>query len=285
MTFRKRNMIGMTLVETILALVIATSIIMMGFRLYLTYQSDAAAQQVRYNAEEIIRSAAMYYYANCQKSDANTTATLDPDNSPANPYTNLKVSDLISSGYLMKAPPLSPLVNSTDANTKGYLIQFNMFTNPRKNCTTPGDPTTCDQIGVNVNYNIQVSVLLKNESLGKRYLNMTGATCLTTANGTNKVVSCTQAATFEANCKLMRDPTSPSYNPTLANTNNCPVLGGTYGNYLSWERLPSMSSQQGQSVMWSTNPMTMQFKQRNELKNSLSYMYANPTATNFLCGS
>lgn len=280
MRYSKRATKGVSLIEAILALVIAGAILIMGFRQYQVYTTDTAAQRVRYNAEEIIRAAALYYYANCERTPSYPTATLDPVNSPSNPYTALKVSDLVASKYLLKAPANNILVDST-ATEGGYLIQFNEKT-PRPvryYCTNKG----CNPIGYNVIWTIQVSVLMKNPNTASRYFKMSGATCQTTSRGANQVVPCSLAAAFETSCKSYRDPTSPYYNPLIANNAGCPQSGGTYGNYLSWERLPSMSSPKGQSILWLSNPVVKQFKQANEMP-SLSDMLANPT-TNFLCGS
>lgn len=275
----KQNIAGVSLVEVILALVIAGMIIVMGLRQFQIYRTDAAAQRIRYNAEEIMRGAAYYYYANC-KNSSGVTATLDPANFSGDTYTSATVSTLVSNGYLMAAPALNPLVDSSGASG-GYLLQFNRSISIRYYCTSS---SSCDPIGNDVIWRIQVSVLLKNTSAASRYLKMTGADCLTTSSGTNKVETCANAVTFETNCKKYRDPADPAYNPTTANNMGCPAAGGTYNNYLSWERLPSMASPKGQSPLWITNPVVKQFKQLNDNMPSLSYMLANPTSTNFLCG-
>lgn len=278
----KKNMIGVSLIEVILALVIATAIMMMGFKLYQTLNTDTAARRVVYNAEQIMQAAAYYYYRNCenmQNIPNSNTATLDPSNypsnNPPNPYT-LTIANLVSGGFLETAPAGNPLVNSSGPN-RGYLVQFNMVSPPpvRYFCTTQG----CDPIGYNVIWRVQVSVLINNVNKATNYLGMTGADCLTSMNGNNNSVEpCLTAANYANNCQAHANPHDPQYNA------NCANAGGVYNNYLSWERLPSMVSPKGQSPLWLSNPMVKQFKQFNE-KPALGYMLANPTATYFKCGS
>jgi hypothetical protein len=288
MKFSKRNMTGVSLVEVILALVVAAAIITMGINQYLVYSKDTAAREVTYNVDSIMRAAAYYYYANCEKSSSNSGATLDPANSPPDPYP-VFLPALVSSNYLMAFPPQNPLVDSS-APFGGYLVQFNMKTSKRYYCSTPGDSTTCtSQIGNNINYTIQVSVALKDVANATRYYNMTGATCLTSTNLTTiEVEPCSTAASYAATCQAYRNisPSDPNYwaYQIAANAMLCPFLGATYNNYISWERLPSMASPKSQSILWMNNPTVRQFKQMNEAP-SLSYMLSNPTATNFLCGS
>jgi type II secretory pathway pseudopilin PulG len=286
MKLNKRNMIGVSLIEVILVLAIASVILVLGLRQYQAFNIDAAAQRIRYNVEEIIHGAAYYYYANCENSSGNT-ATLDPANSPANPYTGVTVNTLVTSGYLANLPVGNPLINSSGTGN-GYLLQFNESTAVRNYCTTDGTTVTCSPIGYNIIWTIEVSVLLNDTSKAAQYFGMTGADCLTTIRGNNEVAPCAFASTFATLCQSYRNvpPSFPTYasSQVLADSLKCPPSGGTYNNYLSWERLPSMASPKGASPLWMTNPVVRQFKQMNE-EPSLSYMLANPTVTNFKCGS
>lgn len=243
MRIGKQNMMGVSLVEAILALVILGTILMIGLRTFQSYRTDLSAIQVKNNVEGIIRGAAMYYYANCDNPAGKNYAALDPANSPANPFTSVKLSDLISGGYLAKAPPANPLVNSN------YLIQFNLSTPTNYDCEDRSDQSTCQPIGTSYIWNIQVSVLVKDTKNAAQYLKMTGADCLTRVSGAG-VLTCAAAGTNAAN------------------------------TYLSWERLPSMASPKGQSILWMTNPVIKQFKYEYEATHDIN----NPTGV-FLCGS
>ncbi len=244
----KKSMTGVSLIEALLVLAIGAAIIAMGLKLYQGFNTDLNAQGVKYNAEEIMRAAAMYYYANCENMPGTRTATLDPSNNPKNP-TPVTITNLVNSGYLMKAPEQNPIVNSSAVNG-GYYVQFNrMPDSTRYFCTTYG----CKPIGTSVNWQIQVAVVLNTPSAAKRYLGMTGADCLTRASFGGTVQTCSAAASSKFNY------------------------------YLSWQRLPSMVSPKGQSPLWMTNPVIKQFKQYFE-EPPLSQMLANPT-TVFKCGS
>src|SRR3990167_6219050 len=129
------RMQGVTLIEVMLVIAIATSLTLMVMKQYQMMKRDSDVQQVNYNVDQIMDAAARYYQANCRvQVDATTgqvvgtAGTLDPAHAPppSNPFI-ITVAALRAAGYLTAVLPPNPIVNEAGANN-GYMVQFNQVT-------------------------------------------------------------------------------------------------------------------------------------------------------------
>jgi len=224
---------GMTLIEVLLVLAIAMSILVMSLRQYYSYRLDADMMQLSFNVNTLFEAAAAYYQANCgpgKQLDPNvTTATRKPLNI---------TTDLINAGYLASNFPIpNPLVDGT-APGSGYVVQFNEYTMPRMQpvCSDPPDCTTSTpiQVGTIIIWKIQVAVATNN------------MTAVRLAN--------TQAF-LQADCVSTVSGSPPM--SALCSTNP------TTGTYLVFERLPSFvnSDLRARSPDWLSMPLLKQFNQ------------------------
>jgi hypothetical protein len=249
---------GLTLLEVILVIVIATSLTLLSVKQYQQLRLQSSISQLQANVDQIAAAAARYYYANC------SGGTLDPRSTSFKGYGSQVLnitSDLYTPGYLTSYPPLNPIIAGSTAGS-GYIVQLVGTSSTRTTCATPAGSTTVDcstPIGTNVNWSIVVAVQLNDSTKAKTYLGSSGANCITNQTGTGA--------------------TKPVY--TCANAPSAST------NYLAWEVLPSMASIKAQSVLWITNPVVKQFKQYNE-SYSLSYLTSvshSPEYQYYVCGS
>jgi len=234
----KRHNEGVTIFETLLALTIGMSILLIGLNLYQSFQKNSAIMQLNTNIDTLFQAAVNYYQANCPKG-----GKLDPANVTGTVKLLNITTDLITPGYLVSTfPTPNPLVNASGPGS-GYIVQFNEYTAPRYQQTCSNPPsctvTTSTQIGTAVIWKIQVAVLMTttDATLLQDYENYLIADCLSNNTGTGGSVPL---------CKT---------NPT--------------GNYLVFERLPSAATSSmtaqllnSQSSLWMTNPLLKQFNQQ-----------------------
>lgn len=225
---------GVTLLEVLLVIAIALSIIVLSLRQYYGFRVQTDMLRVRTNVDILLQAAAGYYQANCPKGNL-----LDPTIATGMVKPLNITTDLINSGYLSPTfPQPIPLVDSTGPGG-GYIVQFNQYTMPRTQLVC-SDPPTCTpalatpaQIGTIVIWKIQVAVLMRNISATQlaNAKNIIGADCLSNATGTPPMSSLCSAHQT--------------------------------GNYLVFERLPSYvtSNPDSQSDLWLTTPITKQFVQ------------------------
>lgn len=158
-----KNQQGVTLLETMLALAIAVSLIIFGLRAYDQLQFHAKEQQIANNVNILFQALSGFYYANCRQTlDANSvaqsTGALDPivtDNPvipasyPISIQTNLITPDFI---HLKQWQPKNPLVDNS-APENGYSVQYNRVitqaaTDPVMSidaCTGSSNPPSCDR--------------------------------------------------------------------------------------------------------------------------------------------
>lgn len=271
MKLYRRGIIGVSLLEVMLVLVIGAGILIMTMRQYQSIRHDADVDRVLYNVDLIFQGAANYYQANCRvqidpvNGQVNGTGTLDPRyiNStgsavaPANPYS-VTVSNLVTNGFLDAAPSQNPLIQNTGLN-KGYMVQFNEVTPiPDRTIVTP---TSTVKLGQIITWRIQVAVQLHTVKTAASYKNLLRADCLSTLDSSGTTVTpCSQVTSV----------------PTAA-----PI-------YAVWERLPSFAVPGSNSNMWTTNAVNKEFTQLYETYNML-YLIGVPASSYpqqyYLCGS
>lgn len=268
---------GMTLLETLLVLLVAGSILIFSIRQYQNYRLDADIQLVKYNVDTIFEAMAGYHKVNCYgRTDPAFSnqvphgqivpGALNPDNPlAANPPVSIDIeADLAKNGFwplnIAKAtppnpqPPLipeSPLVDSTGPGLNGYIAQFNQYTSSRQICTEPAsaapvinptDTTQCSNastVGTILLWKVQVAILLADSRLG-----------------TDPTLAESYLSLFGGDCLSSYDAAKKVVTPC-----NQVTPGGTGANYVVWERLPSLASPYSQSGYSITNATVQQFTQ------------------------
>jgi type II secretory pathway pseudopilin PulG len=166
---------GVTLLETILALVIASSLTIMGLRAYYGWQNELALSQIGEDVGLIFDAMKLYYYGNC-------AAGASLGQISTTPVVVLSGSINLLTPYLSQPiQTQNPLVNTTDSNTYyGYIAQFNLHTSSRIPPSTSymGDGSTV--VGTIVGWTSQVAVELKNTNLVPGVASGLGAECTST---------------------------------------------------------------------------------------------------------
>lgn len=268
---------GMTLIEILLVLVIASFLLVLGLRQYQFSQAETDAYQLKIKIDQLFQAMAHMYQSSCQiKYNQSTgaaipgTGALDPKNNPSDP-AGYSIATLQSLGYLLNWQPLNNIVDNT-APGQGYAIQFNRagsdsmryvntcwsWDNPQ--CQTPQAMNTLNP-AINANnviiWRIQIAVAIKNANQVNEYKNMLGADCVSSLTNNNP--------------------------PTVAPCRTGPPAG----NYLVWERLPSFASPiESNSELWISMPYVKEFNQ--QYTHDVMYELSNPSwgtnPQNYLCG-
>jgi len=165
---RRHAVLGFTLLEVMLVLVIGAGMLVLGFRMYNQYQLIVQAQQVSARVEQLMMVMRGFYQANCRQTlDASgnslSPGLLDPKVIANGTTLALTINsgtpagtDLFTLGFLSNGNwyPLSPLVNNAAAG-QGYSLQFNRVqpsgTDPAMSvyaCAgNQTDPITGDNLG------------------------------------------------------------------------------------------------------------------------------------------
>jgi hypothetical protein len=227
---------GVTLLETLLALAVASMITLMGFRLYNYGTFDTDTRYVQQNVDNLFSAAVMFYRANCA-STLDTTTT---------PYVVNMATQLITPQYLASnwnVQPYNPLVDFSDT-TGGYIVQYNLLPTSATpmnavcssgDCSQTSSPKIYPQALASglrpLQWEIQVSVKAGtnvNSSQMSYILNATGASCLTNSGSGGSV-------------------------------NNCRSPGSAPYEWIAYTRLPALASPNSLSPYWVMMPMVKQF--------------------------
>lgn len=224
----KRQMSGLTLVESLLVLVIAGAIIFMGFQLFQSFRRQNEVSQLQANVDSIFQAMRGYFIANCGDKDMPFSSEYTANNGSL----PILLNDLISGGFLSRKLSTSPLLGYPDPDnpdeTAVYVMQYNQVQPlPERKVKTVFGERTIGRITI---WKAQVAVLLKNQDTLDQYKNMLGANCLSSVAGGGIVIPCDQNST---------------------------------GSYAVFERMPSAGSNRlgSQSTYWQTMPVVAQFKQ------------------------
>jgi Tfp pilus assembly protein PilE len=248
-----RNLVGVTLLESMLALAIVASIVLFGIKNYQQYKLQQEVQQIEYNVDMIFQAMKNFYYVNCPQ-----TKLLDPANSPANPYPVDIQNTLGNGGYLSLTQwkPAVPLLVSSFGYS-GYSAQLVQVTAGRGEtgcayfAAVPGS-FSCSAYPNSVSNNVilwfaQVIVQFSNPANTLLYKGLVGADCAISS---------------------------------LPLTGDCGAVNVTTGKpaYLVWQRLPSFASPEMSSDLWMMMPYAKEF--------NLQYT-VDPLsgAQNYLCGA
>jgi prepilin-type N-terminal cleavage/methylation domain-containing protein len=232
---------GFTILEVMLVLVIAATIVYMSISQYQNYRRDADVIQLEANVNTIFQAMGQYYKVNCDgwwQSNKMQYGALHPEKKPPSPF-QVDIQELKDNGFLADLPAFNPLVDEdSEIGTKGYVAQFNQGQPvKRKICTesqkgAPDGPDSADctrraDTGTIYVWRAQVAVELKNPDLAEQYLNILRGDCLSSAQD-NVVAPCSDK---------------------------------TGGTYVVWERLPGHANTGVKSSSWLTIPTVSQFKQ------------------------
>lgn len=258
---------GITLLEAMLALGIATTIVLLGIKNYTQYKRDRDAFALKYNVDMIFQAMRNYYYANCANpTPASTNSpTLAPSNNPSNPFPITITTDLAD--YLgTNWYAANPLINSSFGNA-GYAVQFNRVTPsatrvenfcyfyPNTTQTSPSCGSLPNSSAIIYLWVAQVVVQVRDTRMTLALKGLTGADCALTTYSASSIVDCS--------------------------------LGVTSGNpaYLVWQHLPSFASPKMSSDLWSVAPTVKEFNLQytnDSLGELVSATYAGTQY--YLCG-
>jgi len=256
---------GVTLLEMMLVLSIASGMTILGMNMYRSFQETVTLQQLQYNIDQLFEAAGNYYKANCATGGFSPSSITYPP-TPTTYYPLSISSDLLARGFLTNWNATNPLV-SPSGGESGYIVQLNpiivspvaanvcIVITPGVPCT-PVSPTSYipSTQALIVSWAVQVAVKIKNSSHINAYL-----------------------ATLQGNCTS--DITSG-----LPNTvDPCPSVSATK-NYIVWTRLPSMAAFSKNSVLSNSMPLLKQFNLQytHDQNYELNSGYSTPVY--YICG-
>ncbi len=281
---------GISLLEVLLVIAIASSILLMGLRVYQQYSVDAYAQQVKYTVDQVFQAMAHYHQVNCQnlvgpdgkvtrKGDLSFSSSAPPKQPHVIDIENDLLTDPNNQGnvFLPTWQPLNPLIDPT-AGTKGFFAQFNppskldqrmVYYCQNLNQDLGGvnkcDPSALQPLQQNTPtillWSIQVAIKLNTQDPDKQqmYMNLLGADCISTLQGTNEVAPCSSASN--------------------------PSGGSSSGGYLVWSRLPSMASPNTTSSLWESTPLLTQFNRQYQMDEVYEFNNSSyASQTYYTCG-
>ncbi len=250
---------GITLIEFMLVLVIAMSMIIIGIKQYAQYRLGRDAFSLKYNVDVIFQAMQNYYYANCAR------LALAPSNNPSNPFpVNIQTT---LAGYLdSNWRPMNLLINSAFGSS-GYALQFNGVTLsgirrenfcyyfPNTGQTSPSCASLPNDDAMIYLWVAQVVVQIRDTRTTLAIKGLAGADCALASYSASSAADCSGGVT--------------SGNPA----------------YLVWQRLPSFASPQMNSGLWSSMPTVKQFNLQytnDSLGELVSATYAG--SQYYLCG-
>lgn len=239
----KKEVSGVTLLEVLLALVIALSILFFSLQQYAYYKRDADAQRVQSTVDLLFQGLGKYFRAHCDRTLLPGDTVDDFRKFYAPVSKSISVQTLIDEGYILlpnNQIPNNPLVGS-GGSSPSYILQFNQYQIPAR--PTPllpmrtvdlsTSPATSTGIGSQLIWQAQVSVKLQDTSIAPALLGILAGTCLSnsTANASGLITTPCSSAPVGAN------------------------------QYVVWQRAPSFTSAGAQSDLWISMPTARQFKQ------------------------
>jgi len=255
---------GVTLLEAMLAFVIATTIILLTIRQYTQYKFNRDAFTLKYNVDLLFQGMRNYYYANCAESaDTNMQLhSLAPSRSPSNPFP-LNIQTTLINYLDPKWRPANPLVDSSFANF-GYEAQFyNVVTSAIRDenfCYYyPGTGQTSPICGALPNPSAkiylwvgQVVVKVKDTNTTLALKGLMSADCALNSYQSNTIVDCSTGVTT-----------------------------GKAG-YLVWQHLPSFASPEMSSGLWRANSTVKEFNL--QYTNDPYWAVVSGNSMYYLCG-
>lgn len=273
---------GLTLLETLLVLVIGSSLILLGFAQYQTWSTERDYEVLKYNVDTLFQGMKQYYQINCGDTHNTngsivTYGELSPTEPPAGITRTPPVPDL-TIPFVVDIDNLQPYLNSWPRVTSvvkdlghasSYQAQFNPETNTKDSyaCYTPDQspatvacstPTNIAKSNV-IYWQAQVVVEMEDPKKTVAYLGVVGADCAVNTVSTTAPVDCSKGIT---------DRAKPA-------------------KYMVWQRFPSYTSTNIRSSSWVSAPVSKEFNLQYtndpmyEMYNTNNSSY---TPQNYLCG-
>jgi type II secretory pathway pseudopilin PulG len=226
---------GITLLESLLALAIASSIVIFGIQQYSSFKRDRDVLALRYNVDLILQAMRDYYYANCANLTLGPTATY----TPPNPFPITLKNEL--NPYLSSPLLPNPVIDPSFGD-QGYAVQFNLkiltgrkesfcyyFPNTGQtssNCATVDNNTAQIYLWV-----VQVMVKVNDPQMAIAYKGLANASC------------------------AIANPSAPD------SAVDCDKEGVTSGMpaYLVWQYLPSSVSPTLNLRLWNAKQFNLQY--------------------------
>lgn len=269
---------GLTLLEVMLVLAIASVILILGMSQYQSLQIDQNIKQANYNVDYLFQGLRNYYYANCRgqynpssSSYAQYTnysnGTLNPSQSPPSPFPVSITSStgLLGLGFISKWPQISSsIIDSTNSNA--YVVQFNLIQQSSK--TTSG----C--------WNIVPGGLACTTITSETPVR------LWTAQVAAKILPAKVSNALAYKAMLLADCVSSLSGSTVTPCATSTGGGGSNNTYLVWTRLPfNASSSKNASLLAPSMAVLKEFTA--QYTNDPMYesgSTANAAAQYYLCG-
>ena len=255
---------GITLLETMLVLAIATSIALLMIQNYVRYKRDRDAFALKYNVDMLFQAMRNYYYANCR--NTTTLAPSDPASGHIEPVDPFPIDTTTLGSYLDASwHPENALIDRSFGNS-GYAMQFNKWTvtgaRTENFCYySPGMGAT-PSCYTDVNPSSQIYYWIAQIVVQVRDTNLTLALRGLTS----------------ADCAIQ------NYSAAAPSIVDCLADGVTTGNpaYLVWQRLPSVTSPtSGRDVTSTVKQFNLQYT-NDSLAELVSATYAGTQY--YLCG-
>jgi hypothetical protein len=269
---------GVTLLEVLLAIAVAGSIVVLALRSYSTLTEVGIEQQLLMNVDTIFDAAGRFYYYECTTWNQNIQGStwplpglIDPAGTTPPSATDPTPIDMtidaplpFISGFLnvslIKATPL--VTNGGGTYMNGYYAQFNPITRTNTNLTSCTSTNNCTVTSITpspgtkiVNFVIQVGVQLASSLTSTQltqYKNLLGADCLSSLEGNTGIVH--------------------------------PCADNVSGSILVFTRLPSRASPNAASPIWQMLPTMKQFNV--QYNHDQLYELSSPTGSAYYtCGS
>jgi hypothetical protein len=270
----QRSQVGLTLLEIMLVLVVATSVVLASLKQIQVYMLDNDIAAIKANVDNLFSASGLFYRTYCSQNSfaGNTSVRLLPStlDVPSSPVTSgngfLTVPLCYPTGKCAWYGVPNNIVNTSDSSG-GYIAQFNslpMSSSPQATMNTACNAKDCSSTspGPVVNNNLpsmkvvfvtlQVSVLMKNVKLASYVEGVLGADCLSTENSS----------------------TPPTVNPCTS-----PAPAGA--TWVVFTRLPAFASPESTSALW---PSMARLKEFN-MQYTHDQMYELMTGTTEDTGS
>jgi type II secretory pathway pseudopilin PulG len=286
---------GITLLESLLALAIASAIIILALKSYSSMQKNESMQAINANVDFLFISMSQYYRANCGTTNYDSTGadvkayysgtgatlhkgTLNPvsfaSNTPVPYAINLfsGSDNLVSDGYLnLNNIAYASLVDNSGGANTGYFLQFNpsTITTEQFNACAGSTSTSCmaptaGATGTSGTAGTGTKVLIWNAQVAV-------AIAAPASNSLNTMIAYKNALGADCISSLSSGVVTPC--------NAAP----TPGNYLVWSRLASDPSPKTMDSLWSYMPAVKQFNL--QYTHDQFYELNNPSGTYYyLCG-
>jgi prepilin-type N-terminal cleavage/methylation domain-containing protein len=263
---------GMTLLEMMLVLAIAGSIILAGLRVYQSSETDNNYLILRSNVDFLFQAMQGYYQQECDlyfSADGSVRRrgllTFNPNNGDAAPDLSPVPFDVTLTNQYISAP-WPRYVSVVGRDTTAYRAQYNPSSGKNKQayvCASYNSPRCSEAMLIPesniVLWQAQIVVKMIDPSKTTYYVGKAGADCAVNSVSSAAPVDCSTG-----------------------------VKMGDSAAYMVWQRMPSFSSTNIRSSHWISNPSRKIFKQQYTHDPMYELYNSNPASTEvnryYYCG-